>query len=294
MNIRNGIYTSGVAALLLLATGCAGSPADSAAGNNGAGSVQAAASPDPQAVTKVDEFLSSNGPAEQARQIAIRDCMAKAGFKWEETVPKQMKVQDLVPLKPLSIEQARSVGYASPQQSQSQEAQNAQTPAAAEAFMGPAGAPKVSVNVLGMKPSVSSKGCLAESYKQVYGSVENGMMATGVTINAVLPGINAAIGDSSVADANKKWSECMTAASYPNLETPDRAWDTARQNPTNADAIAVADAKCREGVSYEDVRKAALNKYLTTFLTRNETLITEIQTIRKEAAANAQKIIAGL
>lgn len=293
MNRRDVFYIPGIAALLLLASGCAVSPAD-AGSNNGPGYVEAAASPDPQALTKADEFLANNGPAEQARQIAIRDCMAKAGFPWEETAPRQMKVQDLIPLKPLSLEQARSVGYANPQQNQSQEAQKAQTPAATEAFSGPAGAPKVSVTVLGMKPSVSSKGCLADSYKQVYGSIENGMMATGVTANAVLPAVNAAIADASVADANKKWSECMSAAGYPNLETPDRAWDNARQNPQNAAAIAVADAKCREGVSYEAVRKTALNKYLTTFLTRNETLITEIQGIRKQAAANAQKILSGL
>jgi hypothetical protein len=294
MNCREAIYASGVAAMLLLVSGCAVAPADGATAGNGAGQVEAAASPDPQALTKTDEFLAGSGPAEQARQIVIRDCMAKAGFPWAEAAPRQLKVQDLMPLKPLTLEQARSFGYASAQQSPSQENQNAQTPAATEAFSGPPGASRVSVSVLGMKPSVSSKGCLADSYKKVYGSVENGMMATGVTANAVLPAVNAAIADDSVGDADKKWAECMAAAGFPNLPTPDRAWDSARQNPQGAPAIAVSDAKCRDGVSYENVRKAALNKYLTTFLTRNETLITEIQGIRKQGAVNGQKILAGL
>lgn len=294
MNRRDVFCASGIAALLLLTSGCAVSPAGGTADNKASSPVEAAATSDPQALTKTDEFLAANGPAEQARQIVIGDCMAKAGFPWAASTPRQMKVQDLIPLKPLSVDQARSTGYDSPQQNQSQEAKNAQTPAATEAFSGPSGASKVSVSVLGMKPSVSSKGCLAESYKQVYGSIENGMMATGVTANAVLPAVNAAIADESMVDANKKWAECMTSAGYPNFPTPDRAWDNARQTPQNAAVIAVVDAKCRESVTYEAQRKTALNKYLTTFLTRNETLITEIQGIRKQGAANAQKILGGL
>lgn len=295
MKYREALYASGVAVLLLLVSGCAATQSENnAAAGGGTSQIEAASSPDPQALSKTDEFLAGNGPAEQARQTAIRTCMAEAGFSWTDAPQQQPKVQDLIPLKPLPLEQARSVGYTNPQQKKSQEASNAQTPAAMEAFSGPSGAARVSVNVLGMKPSVSSKGCLAESYKQVYGSIENGMMATGVTSNAVLPAVNAAIGDASVSEANKKWSECMTTAGYPGLQTPDRAWDKARQAPQEAAAVAVADAKCREGVSYEDIRKAALNKYLTTFLVRNEALITEIQAIRKQGATNAQKILAGM
>jgi hypothetical protein len=293
MNRRDIVCASGISLLLLLASGCAVSPADGGAGSSGPAAMEAAASPDSQALTKTDEFLAGNGPAEQARQMAIRDCMAKAGFPWPDATLRQLKVQDLIPLKPLSLDQARSLGYTSPQQNNS-ESQSNQSSAATEAFSGPQGASRISVDVLGMKPSVSSEGCLGESYKRVYGSIQNGMMATGVTANALLPAINAAIADASVADANKKWSECMSAANYPNFETPDRAWDNARQNAQDAPTIAVADAKCREGVSYEAVRTAALNKYLTTFLTRNEALITEIQGIRKQGAENAQKILSGL
>lgn len=294
MNTRDILSALGISALMLLASGCAVTPADGGGGTSGPGSVEAASSPDPQALAKADEFLVGNGPAEQARQIVLRDCMDKAGFVWPDVTPRQMKVEDLIPLKPLSLEQARSVGYATSEQVNAPESQFDQSPAATEALNGPPGASRVSVEVLGMRPSVSSEGCLGESYKRVYGSIENGMMATGVTANAVLPAVNAAIGDDSVIDANKHWSECMAKANFPNLETPDRAWDNARQNPQDAASIAVTDAKCRESVSYEGVRNAALNKYLTTFLTRNEALITEIQGIRKKGALEAQAILSGV
>src|SRR5690349_9344536 len=115
MKRRNIICATGISTLLLLASGCAFTPDGGGSANNGPGAVEAAAHPDSQALSKTDEFLAGNGPAEQARQVAIRDCMAKAGFSWPDATPRQMKVHDLIPLKPLSLEQARQQGYADAQ-----------------------------------------------------------------------------------------------------------------------------------------------------------------------------------
>jgi hypothetical protein len=290
MNRRSKLLTSSLTATLLFVAGCAVSSPEQGALT--ASNVEAASSPDPQAIVKADEFLGANGSAEQARQSVIRDCMASAGFEWMETPVRQFHVEDLIHLKPLTLAQARTDGYVQKQQAQNNETGPTEA-GAKEAFVGPPNAPRVSVDVLGMKPSVSSEGCLADSYRMVYGSIEKGMMATGVTTNALLPAVNAAIADPSVEDANKSWAKCMESAGRPNLATPDLAWKEARENPAAASEIAVTDAKCRESVSYENIRKAALNKYLTSFLTANEALITEIQEIRKLGAVKAQQILSG-
>ena len=292
MKCTNALVAFGLTAILLSASGCA----NETKGHgqlSGPGSVAAASSPDDQAIIKADEFLGANGPSEQGRQIVIQKCMNAAGFDWDESEVRRFQVEDLISLKPLTVEQARSNGYAQTQQSAGKE-NDASEPGAAEAFAGPSNASRVSVDIFGMKPSVSSEGCLAESYKEVYGSIEKGMMATGVTTNALLPSVNAAITDTAVLDADKAWSACMEQAGIPDLSSPDLAWKKAKDNSQEAGSIAVSDAKCRESVGYEKARTASLNKYLTTFLRTNETLITEIQEIRRQGAANAQKILSGL
>lgn len=285
---------SSLAALLVIAAGgCSATDTQAETKKQDPGQVQAAATNDPLALAKVEEFLKPNGPAEQARQVVIRRCMNNAGFDWTVAPEKPLQVEDLLGLKPLSVEEARTKGYSEDVSSTPAEGRTPQEPGAQEAFMGPSDAPKVSVNVLGMSPSVPSGGCLAESFKEIYGSIENGMMATGVSANAVLPAINAGIADQSIADANKDWQKCMENSGQPNLATPDLAWDEARKNPDRAGTIALADAKCRDSINYEETRKASLNKYLTTFLTSNEAIITEIQGIRQTGATNAQRILAG-
>lgn len=277
--------------MLLLATGCV---SNTETGQTTAPvHIDAASSPDPQAIPKAEEFLRANGPAEQARQVVIEDCMAKAGFEWTRLGQDETNIEDLIPLRPLSLAQARTDGYTDNEQNQNPMPEEPQEPGAREAFSGSPTSPRTSIDVLGMKPSVSSQGCLAESYTKVYDSIERGMMATGVTANALLPFVNAAIADPSIEEANKKWASCMEDSGQPNLPTPDMAWNMARQNPDDAGEIAVTDAKCRESVTYEDIRKSALNSYLTTFLDTNEALITEIQEIRKQGAAHAEKILSG-
>ena len=288
---RRMIRISTMALLVALAAaGCSATPKKAPTGG---GRVEASSHPDSQALAKADDFLQSNAPAERARQAILKRCMNEAGFDWEEQGVSQVRVRDLISLKPLTVEEARQHGYANPEKSGRQERGGPLSPAGTVAYVGPPDAPKVSVDVLGMAPSVSSKGCLATSYREVYGSVENGMLATGVTANAVLPAINGAIGDPSVIEADKKWSACMTDAGLPGFDTPELAWNAARKNSSDAGSLAVADAKCREAIAYEATRTAALNSYLTTFLESNEAIITEIQGIRKQAASRAATILSG-
>lgn len=295
MTHRNIFGVAGLAVLLLATAACSAEQtgAEPSGGARDRWAVDAAAAPDPQAISKVNEFLKVNGPAEQARQVIVQGCMNAAGFEWTPVPVRSDSIEDLLGLKPLSVEDARTKGYAREAAAGGEEPVGGNVPGAQEAFAGSKDAPQVSVEVFGMHPTIASDGCLAQSYKVVYGSIENGMMATGVSSNALLPSVNAAIFDQTMMDTYKVWQKCMEESGRPNLATPDLAWDEARKHPELASSIALADAKCRESINFEETRKAALNKYLTTFLSSEEAMITEIQEIRQSGARNAQKILAG-
>ncbi|MFF2243306.1 hypothetical protein ACFVTM_03890 [Arthrobacter sp. NPDC058130] len=246
---------------------------------------------DPLARSKVDTFINPEGPAEQARDIVIAKCMHEAGFDWTPSTPSPVTVLQYFGAPPLSIEDARTRGYARASTGTEQESQ--QSDAAQAAFAGSPQSGKVSVDIFGSQLSISQGGCLAKSYAEVYGSAENGMKATGVSINAVLPAVNAASADPAIAPIQEKWSTCMKTAGFTDLRTPGEALRNFLQGKNRDQAVAIADAKCREQTGFQTAANAVLSKYLTAFLRDNEAMVTEIQSIRNAAGQTAQKILAG-
>ncbi|OMH27567.1 hypothetical protein BKD30_02610 [Tersicoccus phoenicis] len=288
--MRRHVMTTGATAIAvaLALAGC-GNGGGSGGTNPGAASAQIspAQNADPQTVAQANALLSPNEAAEQARQVVLETCMAAAGGSWTRQTPEKATVYDLLALRPLTIEQARQRGY-NEDRSTGEQAQGG-----GQAFLGTGQteAP-VSADLFGIKSQVNPDGCLGKSLAEVYGSVQSGMQATGVVDNAMLPAVNAALASQEMSDVTGKWSACMKQAGE-NFPTPDLATMNARQQPDRSMAIALADAKCRESVRYEQVRTSQLNRYLATFLRQHEAEITTVLDARKVGAQNAERILAG-
>jgi len=287
------IMTVLTAAALLL-TGCAsGSTSASPAGQAFKAALSPSDHPDPQAMAKADSFLAANGPAEQGRQVVIEQCMRKAGFTWVRQQAKPGRVEDLMTAKPLTVAQARADAYSGVGPRSTEAVGGTQGPDAQAAFMGSPSDPKITVHLFGTNPSVSSRGCLAESYKTIYGLVENGMMATGIAVNALQPSVNAALFDDAMTALNKKWSQCFAAAGNPGLPSPGNAVIESLKTPAVAAKYSIDDAKCRETLGYDKGAATEINRYLTSFLAANEGQITQIETIRQDASKRATTVLAG-
>ena len=277
---------------LLVTSGCS---SDGAAQEEDRGAsnveVKAAETADLLAIAKVEDFATPDATAENARQYILQECMSERGFSWTYEETPQLKIDDLFVGRPLSLTEARAYGYDVP--TNNTEEHSSSTSAAAQtAFMGTEGSETTSIDLFGSAASVTNDGCLAYSLERVYGSIENGMKATGLMRNALLPSMNGVNFDPSITDLYGPWETCMTEQGQSNLPNPDQAWLRAQSSPSDSASIAVADATCREQVGYDEKRREVAGKYLTTFLLENEALITEIQSVRSEGAVRGQEILA--
>ncbi|MDO4898472.1 MAG: hypothetical protein Q3965_04095 [Rothia sp. (in: high G+C Gram-positive bacteria)] len=272
--------------LLALALTACGSSENQEASPSDA-TITPAASVDSQATEKVNTLFSITPTAQQAQQVAIAKCVTEKGGNWNiSTVEKQQfDIRQQLSPKPLSVDQARQHGYNSP--TASAENQTSGNDTAAMALY--AGNPdNGSVSVDGVPGAIAADGCLAQSYKDVFGSAEAGVLFESGILNLPLPYINAVGEDSAYSALLEEWHTCMKDTYQVDIATPDLASvDTSMDSNT----LAVYDATCREKVNFEPRVGDTLDAYLTTFLTEQEPVIDQLTTAKETAEKNAPAIL---
>lgn len=282
---------------LLLLTGCGALSEDSRAGEPASPQpmvedIKPAASPDPQAVDKVQTIFALSPTTRQALGKTTAQCMADRGFP--NTNPEVPETQEIHFLsKPLTVEQAREHGYerldssaTAEHEEQDQDGKLTQEEVEKKhvAFMGSGKEGAVQGPGGG---SINKDGCVARSYEAVFGSAETGAIFMGAD-NLSLPYMNAAMQDGRVSDVSRRWSECMKDQYHLVAESPERVV----VDIPNADKnVAISDAQCRVKVDYDATVRNTTNAYLTTFLKDKQEILDKVATAKKAAEENAPKIL---
>lgn len=196
-----------------------------------------------------------------AEQVVLRDCMAKAGFRYELTPPPSVPDQREFPYVIDDVGWARKHGYGSdiqrrldaigaddPNQRYFQSLPADRRPAALAAANGTKPTGLTATDPDGITMSRSDQGCHAEVYRELYGDAQSWFQAA-TTVNA-LQGVKVerVTADPKFAAALGPWSQCMHTAGY-DYKSPTalRAALPDPQHPlpfADEQRMAVSEAKC--------------------------------------------------
>ncbi|MDO5749681.1 MAG: hypothetical protein Q4P78_00560 [Rothia sp. (in: high G+C Gram-positive bacteria)] len=282
--MQHGVKTFSIAVALSVAlVGCSASVPSSTSSSSD-GPVVPATQVDDQAVLKVDKLVAFSDVERKAYNKAAQDCMVQHGHAPRENYPELSlrSVRQLVIPRALSVEEARTYGYIS---STEQKRGENGTHSVREVELSEAEYKDFAAGSEGQDNS-----CQAQALTRVYGNEElwkNYMILD----SYILPYVSAYLDSSSYSGINRQWSECMKSKSY-DYSSPGAAIRSAT-NAKNTQELAIADTQCREGVKYEENLHEGLNAYMTTFLNENQGLMDQVAQAKKNAEANAPKILDG-
>ncbi|WP_426997161.1 hypothetical protein [Pseudarthrobacter sp. N5] len=276
--------------LAVLAVGAAGALAASAIPG---GSITASSSPVSGITAQAQAYATADTAAEAGRGTVIKECMAAAGFNLVPAISThKVDFSANIGFKRLDVATAKASGYASLGPTGSHEPAEGSPeslmfadPAFEAAYMGPNTEDNmVKVNGTGTRGG----GCGGEAARQIYGSVENYILATGVAMNSLNAAAGSAMSDPGFQKAIGSWTSCMAASPYANFGSPSDALTAGQSAGGQTEfKIAVTDATCREQSNFQGQLDAVLDKYLTTRMQQLEPEIAKVTEIRKQAAAQA-------
>lgn len=275
----------GIGVLSLSVVGCSSSSSETAASDTG-NEIKAATQIDSQAIEKINTLFGMAPAAQQAKEKAIVQCLQEKGLTWKERpATEAYNIRLQFSPAPLSVEDAQQYGYEKPGPNKEQDNPPIDD-AAWEAYMG--NPDNGSVRVDGVSGAIASDGCMAQSYKAVFGSAEAGVLFEGGILNLPLPYINAAKDDEKYNALVKSWSTCMKDKHGVEIESPSMA---SIDTSMDSKKLAVNDAQCRQEVKYEEGTVEVLNAYLTTFLADQEGVIDQLTQAKQTAEKNAPAIL---
>ncbi|HJD50897.1 MAG TPA: hypothetical protein H9908_03390 [Candidatus Rothia avistercoris] len=259
---------------------------DSTAGSESSVDIKAASSPDSQAIEKVNTLFSMAPAAQQAKEVATAQCLQEQNLTWPQRPTSQsFSIRSQLSPSPLSPEDAQQYGYQTPTTNVEQNLP-AIDDASWAAYMG--NPENGGISVEGVPGAIAADGCLAQSYKAVFGSAEAGVLFESGILNLPLPYVNAVKEDERYSDLIGLWRTCMKDHHGVEIDNPDLATiDTSM----DSHQLAIYDAQCRQQVNFEEVTTDILNAYLTTFLADNEGVIDQLTQAKRMAEKNAPEIL---
>lgn len=276
----------GIGALALGLVGCSASSSETAADATSETEIKPAAQIDHQAIEKVNTLFNMTPAAQQAKEAAVAQCMQGKGLTWPiQPASPDFDIRSQLSPRPLSVEEAQQYGYQVPTPNLEQ-AGPLIDDAAQAAYIG--NPENGSVTVDGIPGAIAADGCLAQSYKDVFGSAEAGVLFESGILNLPLPYINAAQVDDRSVELDKQWATCMKDQHGLEIATPDLA---AIDTSMDSRQLAVYDAQCRQEVKYEETTREVLNAYLTTFLADQQGVIDQLTQAKQTAEKNAPVIL---
>lgn len=283
--VYGSILSIGIISLSLV--GCSSSSSSETAPDT-ATEIKAATQVDPQAIEKVNTLFNMSPAAQQAKEKAIAQCLQQKGLTWQERPAKEAySIRSQLFPQPLSVEDAQQYGYEKPGPNLEQDSPPIDD-AVMEAYMGNPENGRVAVE--GVSGAIASDGCLAQSYKAVFGSAEAGVLFESGISNLPLPYIGEVQSDPKVLELDKQWATCMKDRHDIEIANPDLA---SVNTSMDSKKLAVYDAQCRQEVKYEEGTVEVLNAYLTTFLADEEGVIDQLTQAKQTAEKNAPAILGG-
>lgn len=231
----------------------------------------------------VNDAFSISPEVHDAQQKAAAQCMKERGYTWEP-VPAQptYDVRNSLHPTPLTVEEAKKYAYGprTPNYEQLLPPIEQET---FEAYMGTDLSNPITSPQGG--GSIASDGCLAESYKQVFGTAEAAVYFYGGPLNRPLPYLAAIHDNIEEIKVTEAWSACMADNYDIKVETPDLAAHSQDIDPYD---MAVKDATCREETGFEEVMTELLDAYMTTFIEDQGDFIKQAKEYKDTAEANAK------
>ena len=241
-------------------------------------SIHKADAVDSQAVEKVNDIVLPPEIVTKALQKSAGSCMVSRGHSLRDWyyMPRPESVRDIVVPVPLSVEAARDTGYISLRSIRTGEREKEYAFSEAEAR-----------DYYGYE---NGNSCQAEAWDKVFGDKDLSALYF-QTGKYMLPYVNAAITSDDAVAIDGEWSVCMKDKGY-DYSSPSKAIVSVA-NKSEAHEVAVADATCREQVRFEERTEELLDAYMTTFLNDNQALLERVAQVKKNAEANAPKILDG-
>ena len=279
MNLGNLKFCIPGIALFFILSGCS-QPADTVQQSVTPGSISAARDVDMHAVEKVDHLISSSEIVDKAYQKSVRECMVSRGYAVRDKYPgfEMRTVRQLVIPRALSVQEARTYGYISTKEQARREK------GTRDIELSENEENALTQGIAGQEP------CRYSAMNSVYGSSDT--WEPYISLDSYIqPYVNAYLNSEDYYSLNKEWSQCMKGKSY-DYPSPGAAIRSAT-NTKNTQELAIADTQCRESVKYEENLQNGLNAYMTTFLNDNQALLERVAQAKKNAEANAPKILDG-
>ena len=234
---------------------------------------------DYQAIQKIDNMILYPDIVKKSLKVAAGQCMRNKGYIYSEKyfIPENSSVRLSISPAPLSVETARKHGYFA--NSENERKENISFSGGEESAY------------YGAEES-SENGCMVDALGAVFGDREIGLYYVTI-INVILPYANASLDAKEIEVLNEEWHQCMvTQKNMDYLSPPLAALDADGRREKSQD-IAIADAGCPEQVRYEERLTNNLNAYMTSFLNDNQALLERVAQAKKNAEANAPKLLDG-
>ncbi|MFW0184022.1 hypothetical protein ACN083_00685 [Rothia sp. CCM 9418] len=278
------VLSSTVVIPLLALAGCSGEAQEQSHSSQVVpANIKPAQNPDPQAMEKINQLFSVTETMHKAQQKALIQCVAQHGAHIVEVPLSTYSVQKET-FSPLSLEHARQYGYGNGDAVIEKSIVQQDDPQAQEFIMG--NPMNGSVSVEGIGGAIAKDGCLAQSYQEVFGTPEAGVIFVGGPQAIVEPYSQAIWKDPQVKTIEQEWSQCMKEDFHQDVPNTIEA----RKHDSSVES-AVQDAQCREKTGYDQKMATLSNAYYTTLLNDKPALIENIAQAKKTAEENAPKII---
>ncbi|GAA4594232.1 hypothetical protein GCM10023194_60520 [Planotetraspora phitsanulokensis] len=302
---------------VLVLSGCSGSPAadDPSSGQGDEWAIPI--HPDPGARQAINDLYNGEANLAAAGEESIRRCMARSGFRY---IKLPTGNQDVNPGLngdgfSLSVEVARKRGYGIKERVEQVDKEtrenakynstNGLSPEQVKGFdVAFFGSSDSQVSVLlpdGSTVSFGDKGCLAESRKKIFGSIEKFGERTAMAGMITQNSQQRALADPGIRILNQAWSKCMQDSGYSGLKDPydaqGRASD-AHDGKTSDIVVmakeipmAVADAECQAKTGYTMKMHDIQDRYFTAALNVYKSQVAEIEEITRDSLKRARPLL---
>ena len=237
------------------------------------GNIVAATQIDSQAVEKVDTMVIPSELVYKAYHELAGQCMESLGYPKRAMYPMQENypVREFISPKPLSVEQARTEGYAP-------------IPPQGKIHLDEVADSRSEEETLAFRGAEGKTGCEAQALEKLFGDYNLAKDYFSVQ-QILLPYTAAAM--AHIDPLNLKWAECMKQRYGIETDGPMNA----RMKGASIDNLALKDSTCREETDYESKVNELLDAYMTTFLNDNQALIERVATAKQAVEERAPQIL---
>ncbi|GII97154.1 hypothetical protein [Sinosporangium siamense] len=273
---------------------------------------------DPDVREAMLNLFSGSAARHAAQEELVRRCMERHGFTYVKNPSPTEDIAPTLELAPygLTVDQAEKVGYNAAVNAGDAPGEVDRSGVSklspdrqrqwGEALFGPENAPEVSAKIPGGGVvGTTSKGCLSDAKKKLYGSLSEYAKLTFLGGNLPLWAKWEAAADTDIARINASWAACISGKGFANLKSPDAARKNAlslhREFGVSSAAardreisLAVADAECDKATDYSRQRIKIEDRHFRAALEKYAAEVADIRKMNASALVRANEVLGKL